>query len=150
MKKLIMVLISVAVVATTSGCGYHMMKKKQAMMTEGFGTQMESRLDLTEEQVQKLDELTEGKMAATHQHMMDMMKSLMALEPEDADYADKVDELVTESTAQFETDVRDFAETRAKIHAELTEEQIAELRELRAEMGRKFQRWHKKHDNSDD
>lgn len=143
MKKFLMLLVSIFVLSSVSGCGYHIMKKKQAMMTEGFGTLMEDKLDLTEKQVKKLDKLTEGKMATMHEHGMTVIKKLMTLEPEDTDYAEKVDKLATESAKMVEADIRDFAITRAKIHAELTDEQVAKLREMRDEMGEKYKRWHK-------
>lgn len=143
MKKIMTVTLMAVLVLGLSGCGWHV-KKHQQMMNEGFGSRMEKTLDLSDEQVKQLDELTAGKMGEMQKRGMAKIRALMALDPASDNYAAEVDTLASDSAAMIEADIRDFAETRAKVHALLTPEQLEKLAEHQQKMAKKMARWHKK------
>lgn len=148
MKKLLLMITVIMLSTSLASCGMyhkHRMMKTVEMANDGFGTLMEKKLDLTEEQVLELDAITEGKLYDSHRRMMTMFGEMMDLDPHAEDYHDKLEKLAEEKAEMLQADILDFGTTRAEIYAILDDEQIAKLQEIREGMAERSAKRHKKY-----
>ena len=102
------------------------------------------RLDLDETQRQSVDNIIEAarpEFSALRKRASDSRRAMMALEPSDPDYSAKLSNLATEIGDAAAEGVRLFGRVRAEFDAELTDEQRAELAELKEEGQARFRRW---------
>lgn len=130
MKLMMVALLGLSLAA----CAGHYKNK----MNEGLGTLLQSKLKLDAQQVQEIDALTEGKMADFKQRNMQLMRQLIELDTEAVDYAEQSASLANQAGNMLEQDVLDFAQTRVKVLALLTDEQKQKLEAMREKMTKRF------------
>ena len=148
MKKLALIMTIIMLSASLGGCGMyhtHRMMKTVEMANEGFGTLMEKKLDLSEEQVEQLDAITEGKLYDSHRRMMTMFGEIMDLDPQTENYDALLQQTAEQNADMVRADILDFGTTRAQIYEILDDDQITRLQEIRAEMAERSARRHERY-----
>lgn len=131
--------LSLAAVTYAGGHGHH---GKHG----GFGGGMhrfmlEQQLDLTAEQEAAIDEIysaAKQQRKETSAERGDVRQVMMDLSPSDPDYQTKVAALAKQMAAQVEQKMLTHAAMQAQVYELLTEEQRAELDDLKAKFKERF------------
>jgi len=152
MKKLITgVLLSACIATTAYAGGKHSDERRGGSVFPLH--KMEKVLALTDEQIAQFQTLKEelkaerrAKKSEMREEGMRKNRNLLAgLNPDDADYQDKVNAIAEEKAQQVKARFLKRAEIRAKAADILTDEQLEKFDEMKGKRGKK----QRKHKNTD-
>ncbi|MCV6590660.1 MAG: Spy/CpxP family protein refolding chaperone [Marinobacterium sp.] len=103
---------------------------------------MQNKLDLTDEQVAQIDEITDAQYKAMRdfkRSKRDQQQAMLQLDPANANFDAEVARLAAQAGERTEAMLKLRAETRAKLAAVLTPEQQEKMKELKQSMQEKGQ-----------
>jgi len=105
------------------------------------------QLDLSPEQKETVKGIftsAKPRLTALHEEMRDVRESLMDTSPDAADYSTVVDAASQKSGELASQIVLEMSQIRTQVHSVLTEEQKAQLPEIRAEMKQRMEQRHER------
>jgi len=130
-------------------------KGLRSMMHYGhsIADRLEEPLQLTKEQVTKIDEITDAQykqMRDSKREKRDLYGAIAELDPTSPDYDAEVDKLAQQAGERVEQMIQSRAEVRQQIAAVLTPEQQEKMKTLKSEMKEKWEGHRRGHHGNDE